>query len=386
MFVCASLMTEPRSIIHGWISELSRSEALGVILLDLRAVTLGVPFPVAQRINQARSTRFLTAMSHADLADKVLVTGAAGFIGSHLCRRLLSEGAQVLALDNLSTGTKANIADIMDHERFKFTLGDVREQKQVENLLDGCKAVFHLAANPEVRAALSDWEIDFEQNLRSTHILLEALRARSWRGTLIFTSTSTVYGDATQLPTPEDYGPLVPISMYGATKLGCEALIAANSHLLGLRTYIFRFANVVGPGSRHGVIHDFVTKLGQNSTRLEILGDGTQTKSYVYIDDCIDAFIHATKQGDENPGIYNVGTDNQTDVKTIANIVIQEMGLGDVEIGFKPGPEGRGWPGDVKAMLLDISKLRRLGWSPDYSSTDAVRKAAEQLVKEAERK
>jgi UDP-glucose 4-epimerase len=325
---------------------------------------------------------YVTVMSHADPTGRILVTGAAGFIGSHLCRRLLSDGAQVRALDNLSTGAKASIADIMHSERFEFTLGDVREQKQVESLLDGCTAVFHLAANPEVRAALSDGEIDFEQNLRSTHVLLEAMRAKSWRGTLIFTSTSTVYGDATQLPTPENYGPLVPISMYGATKLGCEALITANSHLLGLKACIFRFANVVGPGSGHGVIHDFLTKLSQNPARLEVLGDGTQTKSYIYIDDCIDGFIHATKHGDENPGIYNVGTDDQTDVKTIANIVIQEMGLRDVQIGFKPGPEGRGWPGDVKHMLLDISKLRTLGWSPRYRSTDAVRKATEQLVKE----
>jgi len=325
---------------------------------------------------------YVTVMSHTDLAGKVLVTGAAGFIGSHLCRRLVANRVQVRALDNLSTGTEANIADIMHDELFEFTLGDVLKQKQVESLLDGCTAVFHLAANPEVRAALSDGEIDFEQNLRSTHVLLEALRAKAWCGTLVFTSTSTVYGDATQLPTPENYGPLVPISMYGATKLGCEALITAYSHLLGLRALIFRFANVVGPGSGHGVIHDFLTKLQQNPAKLEVLGDGTQAKSYIYIDDCIDAFIHATKHGNENPGIYNIGTDDQTDVKTIASIVIEELGLRDVQISFKPGPEGRGWPGDVKRMLLDVSKLRTLGWSPRYRSTDAVQKATEQLAKE----
>jgi len=325
---------------------------------------------------------YVTVMSHTDLAGKVLVTGAAGFIGSHLCRRLVANRVQVRALDNLSTGTEANIADIMHDELFEFTLGDVLKQKQVESLLDGCTAVFHLAANPEVRAALSDGEIDFEQNLRSTHMLLEALRAKAWCGTLVFTSTSTVYGDATQLPTPENYGPLVPISMYGATKLGCEALITAYSHLLGLKALIFRFANVVGPGSGHGVIHDFLTKLQQNPAKLEVLGDGTQTKSYIYIDDCIDAFIHATKHGNENPGIYNIGTDDQTDVKTIASIVIEELGLRDVQISFKPGPEGRGWPGDVKRMLLDVSKLRTLGWSPRCRSTDAVQKATEQLAKE----
>jgi UDP-glucose 4-epimerase len=326
-----------------------------------------------------------SALHRADLTGKVLVTGAAGFIGSHLCRRLLADGVEVRALDNLSSGTKANIADMMGRKHFEFILGDIREQKQVESLLDGCTVVFHLAANPEVRAALSGGEIDFEHNLRGTYALLEALRAKSWRGALIFTSTSTVYGDAAELPTPEDYGPLVPISLYGATKLGCEALITAYSHLLGLKTQIFRFANVVGGGSGHGVIHDFLVKLRQNPTKLEVLGDGTQAKSYIYIEDCIDAFIHVTKHGKENPAIYNVGTDDQTDVKTIANIVIEEMGLKNVQISFRPGPEGRGWPGDVKRMLLDISRMRALGWSPRYSSTDAVRMATKQLAKEDKR-
>jgi len=213
-------------------------------------------------------------------------------------------------------------------------------------------------------------------------MLLEAMRKSNQAKIMVFASTSTVYGEAKVLPTPEDYAPLKPISLYGATKLGCEALIASYTHTFGLKGLVFRFANIVGPRLRHGVIYDFILKLKANPKKLEILGDGTQAKSYLHIDDCIDGVFMAMENFDEDFEVYNVGGEDQVNVKTIAKIVAEEMGLKNVEFKFLSGPEGRGWLGDVKVMLLDCRKLKALGWAPKYSGVEAVRLAARQLIKE----
>lgn len=198
---------------------------------------------------------------------------------------------------------------------------------------------------------------------------------------IVFASSSTVYGDAEQLPTPEDYGPLKPISVYGASKLACEALLSSYSHTYGFKSIALRYANVVGPRHSRGVIYDFVRKLRANPRRLEILGDGTQTKSYIWIEDAVEATLLAWEKTPEGFEVYNVGSEDAISVREIANIVVEEMGLKNVEYIFTGGVAGgRGWVGDVKYMHLDIAKLRKLGWEPKYSSAEAVRLAARNHV------
>jgi UDP-glucose 4-epimerase len=244
--------------------------------------------------------------------------------------------------------------------------------------------VFHLAADPEVRAGAQNPEGQFKQNLLATYNLLEVIRKRSAPTKLVFASTSTIYGEATVIPTPEDYGPLLPISTYGATKLGCEALCTSYSQLLPLRVVIFRFANVVGARARHGVLYDFIMELRKDSSRLEVLGDGTQTKSYLHVGDCIDAFVLALDDRFwERPmEVYNIGSEGQTNVLTIAQVVKDAMGLPNATASVTAEPGVRAWPGDVKMMQLDVSKIKRHGWKPKRDSAESIRAAANELVRD----
>lgn len=309
------------------------------------------------------------------MTGKALITGGAGFIGSNLADALVRRGVAVRVYDNLSIGT-GKIDHLLDEPLFELVRGDLREAQLTREAVAGCDVVYHLAANPDVRVGVTDTRIDFEQNLVATRNLLEAMRTSERARTLVFTSSSTVYGEPATIPTAESYGPLVPISLYGGTKLGCEALISAYSHLFDLRTVIYRFANVVGPRCSHGVIYDFLTKLARDNSTLEILGDGTQRKSYLYIDDCIDAMLLGLSHATAQVTIFNVSTEDQVNVRVIAEIVVQELGLDDVVFDYTGGYEGRGWRGDVKVMLLDAAKLRKLGWTPRHSSEAAVRLAA----------
>jgi len=201
--------------------------------------------------------------------------------------------------------------------------------------------------------------------------------------TLIFTSTSTVYGEPTKIPTPEDYAPLKPISTYGASKLACEALISAYAYTYDFKAIIIRLANIIGPRSKHGVIHDFIQKLNKNPTQLEILGDGTQSKSYLYVSDCIEAMLLGLEKSTEPVEIYNVGSEDQVDVKTIAQIIIKEMDLKNVKLTFTGGVDGgRGWKGDVKNMLLDIDKIKALGWKPKHNTQQATTETIKELKRQ----
>lgn len=314
--------------------------------------------------------------------EKVLVTGGAGFIGSYLVGALLTQGIYVTVFDNLSTGRLRNIKEWLTHKNFTFIKGDLLNPVDIEKLeKNQYKIVFHLAANPEVRVGSTNPSIHFQQNVVATEMLLEHFRNSQSTFTVLFVSTSTVYGEPAKIPTKENYAPLKPISIYGATKLACESLISAYAYTYGFKAIIYRLANIVGPRSEHGVIYDLVQKLRKKPNDLEILGDGTQNKSYLYIRDCIEAMLLGLEKSEEQVGIYNIGSEDQINVKEIAHIVIEEMELKNVKLKFTGGVDGgRGWKGDVKNMLLDISKIKALGWKPKLNSKQAMKKTVTSLI------
>ncbi len=313
---------------------------------------------------------------------KVLVTGGAGFIGSHLVDRLMELGWKVRVLDDLSAGSLENIGRWLNHESFEFIEGDMRDPGIVGEAVEGVDAVFHLAANPEVRIGSQSPELLYETNVLITYNLLNAMRSSSARY-LVFTSSSTVYGDASVIPTPENYAPLEPISVYGGAKLAAEALISGYAHTFGFRALIFRLANIIGERSNHGVIYDFINKLRKNPGELEILGDGTQRKSYLHVSDTVDGMLHIFehfRESDRTVDFYNLGNDDWITVREIAEIVSEGMGLKPA-FRFTGGVDGgRGWKGDVKFMRLSIEKAKETGWSPRLDSYEAVRRTVGELL------
>ncbi|MBC7091476.1 MAG: NAD-dependent epimerase/dehydratase family protein, partial [Nitrososphaeria archaeon] len=297
----------------------------------------------------------------------VLVTGGAGFIGSHIVDSLPEYFERIIVLDNLSSGRIENVRHHFGKKYFSFVRADLKFFETDWVKVFKVDTVFHYAANPEVRVSVLEPRTHFEENLLATFNVLEACRKNDV-SYIVFASTSTVYGDAQTIPTPEQYYPLEPISVYGCCKLACENMIKTYSKLYGIKALILRYANVIGPRSAHGVIFDFINKLKTSPKILEILGDGTQKKSYIHVRDAVDATIHLYrnfKPSKSNYNIYNVGNMDWITVKDIADIIVKEMGLSNVEYHFLPATEdGRGWLGDVKFMLLDISKLKSTGWMP----------------------
>jgi len=316
--------------------------------------------------------------------NKVLVTGGAGFIGSHLVDRLMGVDCFVRVVDNLSSGCLDNVKAWVGNQRFDFVRGDLKDSGVAEKAVDDVEAVFHLAANPEVRVAEVDPSVHFHENLLTTFNVLEAIRKSESTRLIVFFSSSTVYGEPKEFPTGENYGPVLPISVYGASKLGCEALICSYCHTFGVKGLIFRLANVVGGRSKHGVIPDFVRKLRKNPEELEILGDGSQSKSYLHVEDLVDGVFVALKRflnAKKDLEVYNIGSLDKVGVKRIAQIVCEEMNLQGTEFKFTGGVDGgRGWKGDVKAMLLSIDKLSSLGWKPSMKSEEAVRVCCREVL------
>jgi UDP-glucose 4-epimerase len=311
---------------------------------------------------------------------KALVTGGAGFIGSHLVDHLIKNGREVRVIDNLSSGSMENLAQWNDDPRLKLHEVDLLNGATLDSALRGCDEVYHLAANPEVNVKNASPEDHFRQNIEATYNLLEAMRRSGEQKFIAFTSSSTVYGEAEAIPTREDYGPLVPISLYGASKLAGEALLTSYASMYGFRAIIYRLANVVGPRSNHGVIYDFVHKLMDSPDELEVLGDGSQSKSYLYIEDCITGIMNGIERGNR-VDIYNIGSWDRTNVLEIAETVKDEMGLNEARIRLTGGIDGgRGWKGDVKVMQLDMNELRSVGWTPKYGSAEAVRLTARSVI------
>jgi len=304
-------------------------------------------------------------------SEAVLVTGGAGYIGSHLVDALAAEGRRTVVVDDLSSGRREFLSGPLKSGRTVLHVADLLTA-DLPPLLAGCTSVVHAAANPDVRAGATDQLTHFEQNVLVTSRLLQAMDVSGIRE-FVFLSTSAVYGDAATLPTPEDYTPMRPVSLYGASKLAAELLIQAWALQGDRKAIVFRFANVVGGRATHGVIVDFVRKLRENPRELEILGasPGT-TKSYVHIDDCV-AGIQAGWRAASPPfAVYNVASEGQTDVSRIAEEVSRQMGVSP-EWRWTGGVDGgRGWKGDVRNMALSIARLEAAGWHPRLASDGAV--------------
>jgi UDP-glucose 4-epimerase len=306
-----------------------------------------------------------------------VVTGGAGFIGSHLVDSLVERGHDVLVIDSLRAGKKETIAGHLASGKAGLLAMDLLSDGWQDSLA-GAGCVYHLAADPDVRQSAMNPEPAFKNNIVATYRVLEAMRIHGIKE-VVFTSTSTVYGNAAVIPTPEDYAPLEPVSVYGASKLACEALISAYCHSFGMRSWQFRFANIIGARSGHGVITDFVQKLRENPRTLEILGDGKQTKSYLEVHECVEAMHFAIAHAKDPVNIFNIGSEDWIDVKTIADIVTGEMGLSGVRYNFSGGTLG--WVGDVPRMQLSIDRLRKLGWKPETGSRESVKIAVQAAVR-----
>ncbi len=305
------------------------------------------------------------------------VTGGAGFIGSHLVDRLLAEGNGVTVFDNLSAGKEANIAHHRDDENFRFCHADVLDLDALTAAMRGHQVVWHLAANSDIPGGNQNTDLDLKNGTTATRNVLEAMR-RNKLDKILFSSSSTVYGDVPLEALAETHGPLLPISLYGASKLACEGLLSAYSHLFGINVWTFRFGNVLGTRMGHGVIRDFIIKLKKNPRELEILGDGNQQKNYFLIEDCLDGMVWAFKHSGKRFNVFNLGCASTVTVTEIARIVTAEMGLGQVKFTYTGGV--RGWPGDAPYVWYDLGKMKRLGWSARYSSAEAVRIAARRLI------
>ena len=302
---------------------------------------------------------------------RICVTGGGGFVGSHLADRLVEDNEVVVA-DRFGNGRREWVPD-----EAEVVEGDLQDPGVVAEAIDGSTdAVFHFAADKAVDS--DDPDEQFRLNTALTANVAERMAAVDC-DRIAFTSSSTVYGEAPR-PTPEDYAPLEPISMYGAAKLAEESLLSVYAHSHGFRVWNFRFANIVGPRLQLGaVVPDFIHKLRADPSSLEILGDGRQEKSYMHVEDCLDAMTYAVEHADDAMNTYNLGTRTTTSVRTIADVVADEMGV-DPDYEFTGGD--RGWVGDVPRMRLSVEKLAGLGWEPAGSSDDAVRRAARELLEQ----
>jgi UDP-glucose 4-epimerase len=307
-----------------------------------------------------------------------VVTGGAGFIGSHLVDTLVAQGNEVLVIDSLCAGRKETIVRHLDSCKIRFLQKDLLADGWQASI-EGADRFFHLAADPDVRRSAVNPDPAMQNNIMATYRVLEAMRLYRIPE-LVFTSTSTVYGDAAVIPTPEEYTPLEPVSVYGASKLACESLISAYCHSFGMKAWIFRFANIIGSRSGHGVITDFIKKLEQDTGELEILGDGKQTKSYLEVHECVAAMLFAVGHARGTVNTFNIGSEDWIDVKSIADIVTEEMHLSGTKFRFTGGE--RGWVGDVPRMQLSVGKIKALRWKPHLGSRESVRIAVRAMLAE----
>ena len=312
------------------------------------------------------------------LATSHFVTGGAGFIGSHLVERLMEEGKKVTVYDNLASGKKENIEHHLGRKDFKFIPADLLDFQTLKESIRSHEIVWHLGANTDIPTGNKVTDLDLKNCTIATRNVLEAMKENNIEK-LLFTSSACVYGDALPIALGETFGPLLPISLYGAGKLACEGLISAYCHLFGIQAWIFRFANVVGARMGHGVIFDFIQKLRKNPRELEILGDGKQEKPFFLVEDCLEGMLCAFQNSSSLYDVFNLGCDSFTSVTRVAQIVAKEMGLNNVSFKYTGGK--RGWPGDVPVIHFNVEKMKKLGWQARHSSDEAVRIAARRLLR-----
>jgi UDP-glucose 4-epimerase len=317
--------------------------------------------------------------TESDARKRWFVTGAAGFIGSHVVDLLVSAGSAVTVYDNLSLSTDQHIARHARQGRITFHRKDLLDREDLAQAMEGHDIVWHLAANTDIPSGYTKHRIDLDNDVIATWNVLEAMLKNGVRE-LLFASTGAVYGESINGTFKETSGPLLPLSLYGAGKVASEAFISAYCSLFGIRAWMYRFGNVIGERTNHGVIHDFIAKLKRSPRCLEVLGTGRGEKNYFLVEECIHGMLYTYHEADQRPFpvLVNLGTDSVSKVMEIAQIVIEEMGLKEVEYRFTGTP--RGWPGDQPIVLLDTTRIHELGWHAQRTSNDAVRIATRRLL------
>lgn len=307
----------------------------------------------------------------------ILITGGAGFIGSHLCDTLLNLNHNIVVVDNLILGKLENINHLIESERFQFIEEDLLNIERLHQIFKeySFEMVFHLAANSDIQKGGKDPEVDYNLTFKTTFNVLQCMKEFNVKK-LFFASTSAIYGETSELLT-ENYGPLQPVSNYGAGKLASEAFISAFSATYNIQTWITRFPNVVGERFTHGVIYDFILKLKANPQELLVMGNGEQNKPYLYVKDLVEGILFVCNNSHEQFNVYNLGSYSRTKVKEIAYMVIEEMGL-NATIKYTGGD--RGWIGDVPEFKYDLTKINSLGWEAKINSNDSVRIAIQKAL------
>jgi UDP-glucose 4-epimerase len=318
---------------------------------------------------------------------RIIVTGGAGFIGSHLLRSLLDnrQTERVVVFDNFSSGQQSYLVDLQGDKRLEVVQADLKDLEAVKTAMKDCETVFHLAANPDIAKAVSQPDIDFWEGTYLAQNVLEAMRVTGAQQ-IFYTSGSGVYGEDPAVSFRESYGPCIPISTYGASKLACEALIASYCHMFGFRGRAFRFANVVGARQTHGVGYDFLRRLKADPTQLRILGDGQQRKSYIHVEDVLTAIKVADAATSGAYDVFNVATDDYITVREIADRAVGISGLNPAVVRYDFTGGDRGWKGDVPVVRFDCSKIKALGWRCRRTSGEAVSDAMLAMLKEIDGK
>ena len=315
----------------------------------------------------------------AEKGKRWFVTGGAGFIGSHVVDLLVSAGCKVTVYDNLSLSTDQYLAEYVKNGNITFLQKDMLDLDALTQAMEGHDIVWHLAANTDIPSGFTKRRIDLDNDVVATCNVLEAMTRQGLKD-ILFSSTGAVYGESIEGLFAEKSGPLLPLSLYGAGKIASEAFISAYCNLFGIRAWMFRFGNVIGERTNHGVIYDFISKLKKNPKVLQVLGTGRGEKNYFLVEECIHGMLYTYRKANAGPFpvLVNLGTDSTSKVMGIAEIIIEEMGLKDVKYEFTGTPLG--WPGDQPVVLLDTTKIHELGWYAKRTSDDAVRAATRRLL------